>query len=70
MVICLALAVIGLNAFTRMPVDLFPPINLPEVVVATLYNGMAPGEIEVDITNPLERSLSSVCHPGRCPDRC
>src|ERR1700678_1543146 len=54
-VICLALAVIGINAFTRMPVDLFPPINLPEVVVATFYNGMAPGDIEVDITNPLER---------------
>src|SRR5580658_7725985 len=54
-VICLALAVIGINAFTRMPVDLFPPINLPEVVVATFYNGMPPGDIEVDITNPLER---------------
>src|ERR1700735_3835565 len=54
-VVCLALAVIGINALTRMPVDLFPPINLPEVVVATFYNGMAPGDIEVDITNPLER---------------
>ncbi len=26
-----------------MPVDLFPSINLPEVVVATSYNGMAAG---------------------------
>jgi multidrug efflux pump subunit AcrB len=54
-VACLALAVIGINAFSRMPVDLFPPINLPEVVVATFYNGMPPRDIEVDITNPLER---------------
>jgi HAE1 family hydrophobic/amphiphilic exporter-1 len=54
-VICLALGVIGINAFSRMPVDLFPPINLPEVVVATFYNGMPPKDIEVDITNPLER---------------
>jgi hydrophobic/amphiphilic exporter-1 (mainly G- bacteria), HAE1 family len=54
-VICLALAVIGINALTRMPVDLFPPINLPVVVVATFYNGMPPEDIEVDITNPLER---------------
>jgi multidrug efflux pump subunit AcrB len=54
-VICLALAVIGINAYTRMPVDLFPPINLPVVVVATFYSGMPPGDIEVDITNPLER---------------
>jgi hydrophobic/amphiphilic exporter-1 (mainly G- bacteria), HAE1 family len=54
-VLCLALAVIGINSYTRMPVDLFPPINLPVVVVATFYSGMPPGDIEVDITNPLER---------------
>src|SRR6202050_4353654 len=54
-VICLALAVIGINALTRMPVDLFPPINLPVVVVAPFYSGMPPQDIEVDITNPLER---------------
>src|SRR5580692_326966 len=54
-VCCLALAVIGINAFARMPVDLFPPINLPVVVVATFYSGMPPQDIEVDITNPLER---------------
>ena len=54
-VVCLALAVVGVNALSRMPVDLFPPINLPEVVVATFYNGMPPQDIEVDITNPLER---------------
>src|SRR5271156_683385 len=54
-VICLALAVVGINALTRMPVDLFPPINLPVVVVATFYSGMPPQDIEVDITNPLER---------------
>ncbi len=54
-VCCLALAVIGINAITRMPVDLFPPINLPVIVVATFYNGMPPVDIETDITNPLER---------------
>ena len=53
--ICLALAVIGINGLLRMPVDLFPPINLPEVVVATFYSGMPPQDIEIDITNPLER---------------
>src|SRR6202453_3949600 len=54
-VICLALLVIGVTSLSRMPVDLFPPINLPEVVVATFYSGMPPQDIEVDITNPLER---------------
>jgi multidrug efflux pump subunit AcrB len=54
-VVCLALVVIGVTSLVRMPVDLFPAINLPEVVVATFYSGMPPEDIEVDITNPLER---------------
>jgi HAE1 family hydrophobic/amphiphilic exporter-1 len=54
-VICLALVVIGITSLARMPVDLFPQINIPEVVVATFYSGMPPGDIETDITDPLER---------------
>jgi multidrug efflux pump subunit AcrB len=54
-VVCLTLVVIGLTSVVRMPVDLFPPINLPQVVVATFYSGMPPEDIETDITNPLER---------------
>ena len=54
-VICLTLLVIGVNSIARMPVDLFPVINLPEVVVATFYSGMPPEDIETDITDPLER---------------
>ncbi|HLK18706.1 MAG TPA: efflux RND transporter permease subunit [Bryobacteraceae bacterium] len=54
-VICLALMVIGVTSLLRMPVDLFPTINLPEVVVATFYSGMPPEDIETDITDPLER---------------
>jgi multidrug efflux pump subunit AcrB len=54
-VICLVLLVIGATSFARMPVDLFPTINLPQVVVATFYSGMPPEDIETDITDPLER---------------
>ena len=54
-VLCLALMVVGATSISSMPVDLFPAINLPEVVVATFYSGMPPQDIETDITNPLER---------------
>ncbi len=54
-VVCLVLTVLGVTSIARMPVDLFPTINLPEVVVATFYSGMPPQDIEVDITDPLER---------------
>ena len=54
-VVGLILVLIGLTSLARMPVDLFPTINLPEAVVATFYSGMPPEDIETDITNPLER---------------
>ncbi len=53
--VCLAIGLIGVTEVARMPVDLFPEINMPEVVVATFYSGMPPNDIETDITNPLER---------------
>jgi HAE1 family hydrophobic/amphiphilic exporter-1 len=52
---CLAIAVVGTTTVARMPVDLFPDINIPVVVVATFYNGMPPEQIESNITNPFER---------------
>jgi multidrug efflux pump subunit AcrB len=54
-VVCLVVAVLGLVAIAGMPVDLFPTINLPQVVVATFYSGMPPQDIEANITAPLER---------------
>jgi len=55
LVVCLVIAVIGVTSISRMPVDLFPRINIPEVVVATFYNGMPPEEIETEITGRFER---------------
>ena len=52
---CLLVAVLGITSVVRMPVDLFPAINIPEVVVATFYNGMPPEEIETEISGRFER---------------
>src|SRR5690348_6575886 len=54
-VLCLAIAVVGVSSLARMPVDMFPPINIPVVVVATFYSGMPPEQIETDITSRFER---------------
>src|ERR1700720_3252410 len=53
--LCLIVAVVGVTPVVRMPVDLFPQINIPVVVVATFYSGMPPQQIEADITNTFER---------------
>ncbi|PYR36471.1 MAG: AcrB/AcrD/AcrF family protein [Acidobacteria bacterium] len=54
-VVCAIVAVVGVTSGARMPVDLFPEINIPQVVVATFYNGMPPEQIENDITGRFER---------------
>lgn len=53
--LCLFIGVLGSVTVARMPVDLFPQINIPVVVVATFYNGMPPEDIESHITDPFER---------------
>jgi multidrug efflux pump subunit AcrB len=55
LMLCLVVAVVGVVTVARMPVDLFPEIKIPVVVVATFYSGMPPQQIEADITNTFER---------------
>ncbi len=52
---CLMTAVVGMTSLVRMPVDLFPNINIPVVVVATFFSGMPPEQVENDITGRFER---------------
>src|ERR1700722_858779 len=54
-VICLFVCVLGLTSVIQMPVDMFPPINIPVVMVATFYSGMPPQQVEADITDTFER---------------
>ena len=54
-VVCLFVCVLGLTSVVQMPVDMFPTIKLPVVLVATFYSGMPPQQIEADITDTFER---------------
>ena len=51
----LIVVLLGATALVEMPVDVFPDLKIPAVVVATFYSGMPPGEIEMDITTRFER---------------
>jgi multidrug efflux pump subunit AcrB len=52
---CMIVVVVGTAAILGMPVDLFPPVKIPVVVVATFFAGMPPQQIESDITDSDER---------------
>ncbi len=56
------LMVVGLLALNRMPVDLFPEVDLPIVTVTTAYPGAGPEEVETLVSKVIEDELSTV--PG------
>ncbi|MEZ4618491.1 MAG: efflux RND transporter permease subunit [Caldilineaceae bacterium] len=52
--------VLGAVSFFRMPVNLFPEVDFPVVLVTTIYPGASPEEVEEQITSVLEEELNSV----------
>ena len=51
----LMVLLVGVANVATMPVDLFPEIDMPVVVVATFFSGMPPAQIEANITDTFER---------------
>jgi HAE1 family hydrophobic/amphiphilic exporter-1 len=58
--IFVGLMVMGIYSLTQLPVDLYPEMELPYVVVFTTYPGASASDIESNVTRPLENSLNSV----------
>lgn len=59
-VLALAAIMLGVGAWqaTELPIDVFPNLNRPRVVVMTEAPGMAPEEVEALITFPLETAFN------------
>lgn len=58
--IVLAVIALGFVSAKNLVVDLLPDIDLPVAVVATSYEDAAPEEVESQISEPIESSISSV----------
>jgi HAE1 family hydrophobic/amphiphilic exporter-1 len=56
----MALVVVGIFSFRRLPIDEFPEVDIPVVTVQTLYPGASPEAVEREITEPLERAFNPV----------
>lgn len=55
-IVCaLIVCLVGVTILLRMPVDMFPKLDLTAVVTATLYPGMPPEQVEKNITERQER---------------
>ncbi|MCB9157510.1 MAG: efflux RND transporter permease subunit [Caldilineaceae bacterium] len=60
--ILLAGIVLGTLSYTTIPVDLFPNVEFPVIVVTTIYPGASPEEVEDSVTSLLEEEFSAL--PG------
>src|SRR3981189_137522 len=56
-VLALASLLYGGDLATTMPVDVFPDLDRPRVVILTECPGMSPEEVETLVTHPIETSL-------------
>jgi multidrug efflux pump subunit AcrB len=55
----LLILLLGTFAALRMPVDIFPSINIPIIAVAFQYQGLPPDQMAGRIITPFERALTT-----------
>ena len=58
----LAIVLLGGISYARLPIDLLPDVSYPRLVIYTLYEEVAPAEVERRITEPIEGAAAAV--PG------
>ena len=60
MLVFVAVMIIGVFCFWQLPVDQFPEMDPPYVMVMTTYPGASASEIETNVSKIMENSLTSV----------
>ncbi|HLZ29206.1 MAG TPA: efflux RND transporter permease subunit [Chloroflexota bacterium] len=58
--IFVAVAVAGLLAYSSLPINLLPSVNIPVVTIVTTYPGAGPLEVEAHVTQVIEDSVASL----------
>ena len=59
LMLSLAMVVLGATSLGRLPVDLFPNIQVPVAFVGVIYKGAPPIDIEQSVVYPIEKAVSS-----------
>ncbi|WP_432406622.1 efflux RND transporter permease subunit [Wukongibacter sp. M2B1] len=58
--ITLVVIILGFVSLSKLPIDLFPEIEVPVAIVSTSYSGVGSQEIEELISKPIEEAVATV----------
>ena len=58
--VVLLLSVIGIMGYMKMPFNLFPDVDRPQISVITVMPGGAAGDVESDITRLIEKEVATI----------
>lgn len=53
-------AVVGFVGYRRMPVNLFPDSERPQIAVVTVYPGASAADVEAEVSRTIEKELSTI----------
>ena len=59
-IIFIAVVILGLFSYNKLPIDLLPKIETNTIMVMTTYDGASASDVETNVTKPLESSLNTV----------
>ena len=60
MMVALIVVGFGLFGLTKLRLNLYPDVSFPTITVYTVYEGVAPGDMETLVTRPIEEQVGSV----------
>jgi len=60
LVLTVAIFILGLASYLTTPKESSPEIVVPNIIVNTIYTGVAPKDIETLVTRPLEEELNTI----------
>ena len=59
-IIFIAVVILGIFSYSKLPIDLLPKIETNTIMVMTTYDGASASDVETNVTRPLESSLNTV----------
>ncbi|TNC72617.1 efflux RND transporter permease subunit [Rubellimicrobium roseum] len=58
--VMLAITILGLVSFSRLPIEQLPDVDFPVVAVVVSYPGASPETVEADVVEPIEQAVSTI----------